>query len=314
MKLEVLRELGRGGMGYVQLAVREEGAFRRLYAIKRLRPELARTPGALVVFMDEARVAGLLHHPNVVRVLDVGADDIGPYMVMEYVDGLSLGRFVQACISLGESLPVPVVVQLLRDVSLGLRAAHEATDVHGAPLGLVHRDISPDNVLVGRDGIARLSDFGIAKAHGRLAATTQDALKGKRSYMAPEVLRFEKPSIASDLWSLGVVLFEVLAEERLYHGLDGPVRAMNDPPPDLLEWVPEAPPALVDLVFALLAKDPSDRPASAAEVVLALESILAEMTDEDTPLPIDILERVMPRSVDPTTTDTLSPGAAARRS
>ncbi len=174
-----LSVLGEGGMGRVVLAVRTEGGLRRLYALKRLRAELVEDEVARESFLDEARLMGLLHHPNVVRVFDVGSDQEGPYMLMEFVHGITLRGLLKQVVQDGLVLPIEVALEILRDASLGLAAAHEACDIRGEPLKLVHRDISPDNVLVGRDGISRLTDFGIAKALGRTTRTTQNLLKGK---------------------------------------------------------------------------------------------------------------------------------------
>ena len=269
-------------MGEVLLALRREGAFERRYAVKRLRPALRADPAARTAFLDEARLAGLLYHPHLVRVFDVGEDADGPFMVMEYVDGLSLGALVRRAEARGWDVPLPVGLELLRDVARGLAAAHEARDVDGRPLELVHRDLSPENVLVGRDGVARLADFGIARALGRATETTREILKGKRGYMAPEVLRFEEPTPRSDLFAFGVVLFETLAGRRLYPPPDGARRILSEPPPDLLEERPDAPPALVGLLFALLAPEPGSRPESARAVATALEEALARASvDED---------------------------------
>ncbi|MEM9865506.1 MAG: serine/threonine-protein kinase, partial [Myxococcota bacterium] len=274
-----VRRLGQGAMGEVSLVLRQEGRFERAYALKRLRASLLEDAAARAAFLDEARVAGFIRHPNVVRVYDLGEDDQGPYLLMDYVDGLSLGELIQWVHERGDVLPLSVVLELGRDVARGLEAAHDARDHLGAPVELLHRDISPDNILVGFDGAARVTDFGIAKALGRSSATTQNLLKGKLGYMAPEVLRFEEPSRASDLWSFGVVLFEALTQARLYVGEDAVERIQQEPAPDLLEHVPEAPDVLVRLLFTLLSKAPEGRPRDFAPVVDAMEVALARCGD-----------------------------------
>jgi len=279
--LRMVRVLGRGGMGEVVLAARREGAFERIYAVKRLRPELLGDAEARTAFLDESRLAGLLYHPNLVRVFDVGEDQHGPYMTMEYVEGYSLGEVVRRCHGLEIDLPLSVALEIMRDVALGLRAAHEARDVRDQPLSLIHRDLSPENVLVGTDGIARLADFGIARAIGRATATTQAILKGKLGYMAPEQLRFEEPSQRSDLFSFGIVLYEILAGRRLYKGTEGARRILEEPQPDLLDERPDAPMELVGLLFELMAKPPESRPASAREVAQRMEQILAQVSMEE---------------------------------
>lgn len=267
-------------MGTVLLAVRQEGAFERRYAVKRLRPVLREDPAARTAFLDEARLAGHLYHPNVVRVFDVGEDDDGPFMILEYVDGFSLVEVVRRARARGESVPLEVALELMRDVSLGLRAAHEARDLSGRPLGLIHRDLSPANVLVGMDGVARLADFGIARGLGRSSQTTQAILKGKTGYMAPEVLRFEEPTQQADLFAFGVVLFELLTGTRLYSGTNAAQRILTEPQPDLMELRPGAPPELVGLLFALLAKEPESRPANARAVARSLETVLARASED----------------------------------
>ncbi len=278
--LRAIRSLGEGGMGAVLLAVRREGAFERRYAVKRLLPVLREDEAARAAFLDEARMAGHLYHPNVVRTFDVGEDEDGPYMILEYIDGLSLVEVVRRSRSRGESVPMEVGLELMRDVALGLRAAHEARDLQGRSLGMIHRDLSPANVLVGLDGIARLADFGIARGLGRSTKTTQAILKGKVGYMAPEVLRYEEPTQRADLFSFGVVLFELLTGERLYAGDDAPQRILNEPQPDLMELRPGAPPELVGLLFGLLAKEPESRPASARKVASVLEHVLARASED----------------------------------
>jgi len=277
----VERSLGRGGMGEVFLVTRPEHGVLRRYALKRLRPELAADARARRLFVEEARLAGALYHPNVARIFDVGEDDEGPYACMEYIDGSSLTTLIVRCAEVGWTVPVDVAVEIVRDVALALDAAHEALDPTGHPLRLVHRDVSPENVLIGRDGIARLADFGIAKALGSASETTREILKGKLGYMAPELLRFADPSPASDLFALGVVLYEVLTGTRLYAGPDAARRILDEPPPDLREARAEVPDVLVDLELRLLAKDPALRPKTARELRLRLDEALAAMGDDD---------------------------------
>lgn len=275
-------------MGEVALAVRSRGSFERLYAIKRLKPELRADSAARSMFLEEARLAGMLRHPNVVSVLDVGEDADGPFLVMDYVEGLSVSRLVSRSQERQELLPVQICVRVVRQVADALHAAHELRDATGRPLGLVHRDVSPQNVLVGYDGVARLADFGIAKALGRVSdRTSTGLLKGKVAYMPPEQLQFEEPDRRSDLFSLGVVLYEMLAGRRLYREESLPEsarRILKEPPPDIEDERPDVPPALVELLFSMLAKERAARPASAREVARRLESILAEVTVTEPPV------------------------------
>jgi serine/threonine protein kinase len=275
-----LYTLAVGGMGRVDLAVRREGSFERLFAIKRLRPEFLSESEARAMFLDEARIAGLIRHPNVVSVVDLGEDEGGPFAVMEFVEGISVARLIakQAV----HPIPLEVVLRIAIQVAEGLHAAHELLGPEGTPLELVHRDVSPQNILLGFDGIARVTDFGIAKALGRVSKTSTGVLKGKLGYISPEQLRFEEPDRRADLFALGVVLFELLSGQRLYRnvgeGMDGPRRILSEPPPDLADYRDDAEPELVALLFELLAKYPTSRPATAKDVVRRLEALLATLT------------------------------------
>jgi hypothetical protein len=274
--------LATGGMGRVELAMRQEGAFRRLYAVKRLKESYRDDEEFLRMFLDEARIAGFLRHPNVVSVLDVGSDAEGPYLVMDYVEGVSVNSLISRVRS--SPLPVQVALTIAMQVADGLHTAHELTSPEGEPLHIVHRDVSPQNVLVGYDGVARITDFGIAKAMGRMTKTTTGVLKGKYGYMAPELLQFEEPDRRADLFSLGVVLYELLAGQRLYPnvaGMDGVRRILKEPPPDIAEVRDDVPPEIVQLLFALLAKDKDHRPKSAREVSRKIEPLLARVVAEE---------------------------------
>jgi serine/threonine-protein kinase len=256
--------------------VRREGSFERLFAVKRLRPELSSEPEVRAMFLDEARIAGLIRHPNVVSIVDVGEDHMGPFAVMELVDGIPVADL------LGKSdvhpLPLEVVLRITRDAAEGLHAAHELTGPDGTPLELVHRDVSPPNILLGFDGVARVTDFGVAKALGRLSKTSTGVLKGKLGYLSPEQLRFEEPDRRADLFALGVVLFELCTGQRLYSsrvGSDGPRRILTEPPPDLADFRDDVEPELVELLFELLAKSRDARPESAKAVARRLDAMLA---------------------------------------
>jgi serine/threonine-protein kinase len=281
-------------MGSVDLAVRREGAFERLFAVKRLRPELVHEREIRAMFLEEARLAGRVRHPNVVAVVDLGEDEQGPFLVMDYVEGVSAAELIASC--RGEAPPLEVCLRIARDVALGLHAAHELAADDGTPLGLVHRDVSPQNVLVGFDGVARVTDFGIAKALGRTTATSTGILKGKLAYMAPEQLRFEAPDRRADLFALGVVLFELCTGVRLYKSegdLDGARRILNEPPPDLGDHREDAEPELVELLLELLAKDPELRPKTAKDVARRLDAVLSTVSSGADP--VDVGEFVSTR-------------------
>ncbi len=277
-RYEVVCALASGGMGRVDVVVRRDGPFARLFAQKRLRPHLVDDESVRRMFLDEGRIAGLVRHPQVVSVVDVGQDDAGPYLVMDFVEGVSLADVVARTAARRESVPLPIALRIAMQVADGLHAVHETAGPDGQPLQLIHRDISPQNVLIGFDGTARVTDFGIAKALGRATRTTTGVLKGKVGYLAPERLRFEEPDRRADLFSFGVVLFELLAGRRLYdssNDVEGPRRILNEPPPDLGDERGDAEPELVELLFELLAKDPAARPADAGLVARRLEQLLA---------------------------------------
>lgn len=211
--------LARGGMATVHLGrLVGAGGFSRVVAIKRMRPEFAKDPSFVKMFLDEARVASRLRHPAIVPTLDAVLDGGELFLALEYVEGEALDRLLGATMVARTPLPVPVVVAILWSVLEGLHAAHEARDQRGEPLDLVHRDVSPQNVLVGIDGLARLIDFGIAKAVNALHMTNSGQLKGKPAYMSPEHILAGEVSRVGDVWGAGVMLWEMLAGERLFAG------------------------------------------------------------------------------------------------
>ncbi|MBW2527569.1 MAG: serine/threonine protein kinase, partial [Deltaproteobacteria bacterium] len=192
--------------------------FTRTVAIKQLHPRFSRDPDFVSMFIDEARVTARIRHPNVVPVLDVVKHSRELYIVMEYVLGVSLAWMVRTTRERGDRVPIDVVVAILCDCLEGLHAAHETRDDKGELLGIIHRDVSPGNVLVGRDGIGRVLDFGIAKAVGRAQVTRTGEVKGKPSYMAPEQLRGGHVTRATDIHAVAVTLWEALVGTRAFSG------------------------------------------------------------------------------------------------
>lgn len=280
----LVRTLASGGMGSVSLVMRREGSFSRLYALKRLHPHLQCDEQLRAMFVDEARFAGLIRHANVVSVLDVGTDAEGPFLVMDYIEGIPLSSLMVRLSQAGEIFPIQICLSIAAQVADGLQAAHELRDTTGKHLRLVHRDVSPQNILVGYDAVVRVVDFGIAKSLDQSSRTATGALKGKLGYMAPEQLRFEEPTQASDLFALGVVSFELLAGRRLYanaQGMDGARRALSEPPPDISDDRPDVPPGVVELLFELLAKQADRRPDSAREVARRLRAEHAALVAEE---------------------------------
>ena len=209
--------IARGGMATVHTArlVGAEG-FSRLVAAKRLHPQYAEDPEFVTMLHDEARIASKIHHPNVVPVLDVVMEGQEVILVQEYVHGVPLAALMRAAQATSTPFPPGVVAAVVTGVLAGLHAAHEAHDELGAHLGIVHRDVSPQNVMVTVDGVPRLLDFGIAKAQNRAQHTRQGFMKGKMGYMAPEQLRMEAVTRRVDLYATGVLLWELLANRRMY--------------------------------------------------------------------------------------------------
>ncbi|MEM1031811.1 MAG: serine/threonine-protein kinase [Myxococcota bacterium] len=271
--------LASGGMARVSVVLRHQGEFRRLYALKRLLEPLQADEHVQAMFLDEARFAGMIRHSHVVSVLDMGIDHEGPFLVMEFVDGVAVDTLLQHHSANGLDVPCQVAARIASQVARGLHAAHELCGPTGEPLHLVHRDVSPQNILLGFDGVAKVTDFGIAKAASQSTKTSTGIIKGKLGYLSPEQLRFEEPDRRSDLFALGVVLFELLSGQRLYRnrqGMDGARRILSESPPDIQDFRNDVPPDLVDLLFRLLAKDPAHRPASALVVARTLDDIVAE--------------------------------------
>lgn len=285
-RYEHVMELARGGMARVQLVMRREGEFERLYAMKRLRDDLRDEPELRTMFVHEARVAGLVRNAHAVPVVDVGEDVDGPFLVMEYVEGLSLTAILAGHVSRAKPLPIQLALRICAHAARGLHAAHELRDGSGRPLHVVHRDVSPQNILVGFDGVARVTDFGIARTLERAQSTLEGVVRGKSGYMAPEQVRLEPLDRRTDLFALGVVLFEALTGSRLYRGDIANVarRILEEPPPDLGEHREDAPDSVVELLFELLAKEPARRPESARIVAERLEHTLAELGVVEGPL------------------------------
>ncbi len=269
------REIATGGMATVFVG-RALGAigFSRTVAIKRLHPHFARDPEFVSMFCDEARLAARIHHPNVVPTLDVVAIGGELFLVMDYVQGESLSKLLRALRHRGEKLPTRITVAILTGVLSGLHAAHEATNELGDPLEIVHRDVSPQNILVGTDGVARVLDFGVAKAAGRVQETHGSMMKGKLPYMSPEQLRGTTIDRRTDVFAASAVLWEMLTGRRLFDGTnDGQIvtQVLQTEYPSPRSVVPTIPPAFESIVMRGLSMDPENRWKTAAEMSMALE-------------------------------------------
>jgi serine/threonine-protein kinase len=278
-------KIGSGGMASVHLGrlVATSGVSRTV-AVKRMHPFLAEEGRELVErFVDEARIAASVRHANVVPTLDVVANAHEILLVLEYVPGEALSRLRKLAREAGERVPPEIASAVVVGTLRGLHAAHEATGEDGAPLEIVHRDVSPQNILVGTDGVARVLDFGIAKATGRLHQTFSREIKGKLSYMAPEQVSGEELDRRCDLFAAGVILWELLAGERLFRR-DDALATMDaifhaDAPP--LASRIGVDPAVDEVLACALAKDASMRYVTAQEMARALEAALAPATDRE---------------------------------
>lgn len=271
-------EIAAGGMATVHLGrLLGPVGFSKTVAIKRLHPHLARDPEFVSMFLDEARLAARIHHPNVVSTLDVVAIEGEVFLVLDYVQGESFSRLLKATRARQLRVDPRVVGSVVVNTLHGLHAAHEASDEHGHPLGIVHRDISPQNVIVGTDGVARVLDFGVAKAAGRLQSTRDGQLKGKLAYMAPEQVRGDPVDRRTDIYSAAVVLWEGLVGRRLVQGSNegqvlAAVLAGGFPAPSAL--VSGLPPGIDQVVMRALDPSIERRFATAREMAIAVERAL----------------------------------------
>src|SRR5688572_21651376 len=273
-------EIASGGMATVYLArLTGMGGFQRFVAMKRLHPHLANEEEFVEMFLDEARIAARIHHPNVVPILEVGASQVGYYLVMEYIEGDTLARLLARAASLGKRLPVSIALRVAIDMLSGLHAAHELHDDSNQPVNLVHRDVSPQNVLVGQDGIARITDFGVARAASRLTATRVGQLKGKIAYMAPEqAAGSEELDRRADVFSSGVVIWEALAQKRLFKAENEAAtlsRVITEPVPLLFQVAPVVSKEVSGVVMRALDRDVDKRFPSCAAFADALEAAAA---------------------------------------
>lgn len=269
-------EIASGGMASVHLGrLLGPVGFNRTVAIKRMHPHIAKDDDFVSMFIDEARLAARVRHPNVVQTLDVVQAEGELLLVMEYVHGAQLSLLLRLSHRASSPVPLGIGAAIVAGMLRGLHAAHEATDERGVALELVHRDVSPHNVMVGVDGVARVIDFGVAKAVGRLQHSNSGQLKGKAPYMAPEQIRGLGVTRRVDIFAAGVVLWETLAGKRLFQAdndaaIIGQILSYDVPPPSTL--VPTIPPALDAVVQRALERNPARRFPTAREMAQALEA------------------------------------------
>ncbi|MBI5546110.1 MAG: protein kinase, partial [Deltaproteobacteria bacterium] len=275
-KYEIVRRLAVGGMGEIFLA-RQTGLVERMVILKSLLPDLAEQQDQLEQFIDEARVCANLNHPNVIAIYDVGQWEGVYFIAMEYVAGEDLSHLLRAAAASQTGIPLEVSAAIVRDAAAGLDHAHSASDSQGQLLNLVHRDVSPQNIMVRTDGVVKVVDFGIARAANREVKTAAGIIKGKYRYMSPEQALDKPLDGRSDQFALGVVLWELATGRRLFAG-ESPVQILTDvvrkptPPPSTL--VPHFPPVLEGVILKMTAKERDERYPRCADVATALGSWL----------------------------------------
>ena len=273
----IFDEIAAGGMATVHLGrlIGSEG-FTRTVAIKRLHANYAKDPEFVAMFLDEARLAARIQHPNVVPTLDVVSLEGELYLVMEYVQGESFARLHRQLVGKGQRVPLRITLSIFEGVLHGLHAAHEARSERGEPLGIVHRDVSPQNIQVGTDGVARVLDFGVAKAAWRQHTTKEGQLKGKLAYMAPEQFDIVPIDRRADIYAASVVLWEALTGTRLFEA-ESPMVLMSQitsrPIARPSALVGGLPPGLDDIVMRGLSRNREDRYPTAREMAIALENV-----------------------------------------
>ncbi len=282
---ELLAPIGAGGMATVYLGtdVRQSGLRGRV-AIKLINALEEQDADMAAVLLREARVAARIRHPNVVHVIDTGQDSFGFFLVMDYVEGDNMEGLRRLARRRGQPIPPPVMLRILTDALSGLHAAHELRDETGRNLGLVHRDFSPQNILVGTDGITRLTDFGIAKSALTQGGTRTGQVKGKIGYMAPEQARGKPLDQRADVWAAGVVIWEFFADRRLYSGKDDVstlLQIIGEEPTPLSAIRPDLPESIHNAVTRALRRDVNERCPSAEQLrrQLLMGSQVADATE-----------------------------------
>jgi serine/threonine protein kinase len=280
-RYEPVFRIAAGGMAevYGARAVGEAG-FRRWVALKRMLPHLSDDPIFVGMFLDEARIAANIAHPNVVSTLDLGrSDDGSAYLVMDLVVGSTLSAMFRSAARRGERIPMAVALEVLAQAAAGLHAAHEATSPEGEPLQIVHRDVSPQNILVGVNGRAQIMDFGVARAAMRESRTRTGEVKGKLSYFSPEQAAADEIDRRSDVFSLATVGWEVLAGKRLFHA-ENPLNILRkltqEPIPRLDEIDPAVPATIADVIARALERALDARTPSCARFAEELRGAMRE--------------------------------------
>ncbi|MDP2341369.1 MAG: protein kinase [Deltaproteobacteria bacterium] len=282
-KYEVLRRLAVGGMGEIFLS-RQVGVVDRLVILKSLLPQLASDAQALASFLDEARILASINHPNVVALYEVGEWEDTQFIAMEFINGVDVSALLKFCEDNRKRLPPLVTAQIIREAAMGLDSAHTATDATGVPLRVVHRDISPHNIMVRSDGLAKVVDFGVAVADNRQQKTEAGLLKGKLGYMAPEQIKGAPVEPKADQFSLGVLLWEMLTQRRLFTGDNAAqvfMRILKEKVAAPSSLVADVAPELDAIVVRMTAQEPVDRFPRLGDAAMALRRVLEQYKSPD---------------------------------
>jgi serine/threonine-protein kinase len=277
-RFEFLVPIAKGGMAAVWAArLKGSRGFSKTVAIKTMLPMLSDDPMFEQMFLDEAQIAALIHHPNVVEIMDLGEQDGILFQVMEYVDGESLATVLRTQNKKKERIPLEIAVQIIIDACRGLHAAHELKNVDGTLLGLVHRDISPQNIMITYDGVVKLVDFGVAKAAGRTTSeTTAGQIKGKAPYMAPEQALGQHVDRRTDVFAMGIVLYQITTGKHPFRG-ENDIATLHNilhndlPSPRFVD--PQFPRPLESAIHRALSRDITQRFASAKDMADALSRV-----------------------------------------
>ena len=278
-RYELIARLAVGGMAEVYLARHGElSGFKTLVVVKKVLPHLAENPEFISMFLDEARIASMLDHPNVVRIVEVGRAESDYFLAMELVQGKPLASLIRRATERGEAIEPKLAALIMAQAAAGLHHAHGVSDAEGHPLGLVHRDVSPKNILVSFEGGVKVIDFGIARAMGRISQTNTGGMKGTVGYMSPEQAKSEPIDRRADVFACGVVLWEALTCRRLFRKDNdlATMRALIYDPVPRPSTVAKVPAMLEQITMKALSRDPELRFQTALEMALALERYIGQ--------------------------------------
>jgi serine/threonine protein kinase len=307
-RYEVIRRIATGGMAEIFLArERRMEGFERPVVLKRVIPQFAKEQDLTQMFLQESRTAALLEHPNIVRVYDFGQELGIFYLAMEFIHGETISEIWKQGVQQKRLLPLPYTLQIIADAAKGLDYAHKRRDLSGKPLGIVHRDISPQNIMVSFDGIVKVVDFGIAKVANKLQQTNAGIIKGKFAYMSPEQARGERVDARSDTFALGILLYELTTGRRLFRAPSDvqtiqKVASCEVVPPT--ERIPQYPKPLEQIVLKALAAQPQDRYQDGRDFAEAIEGYMRDRKLEPKGFP-EYLRSLFPdkQEIDLTTPD-----------